>query len=158
MTTTSKRSTSSNVELVDTQGRGVEKFTERGIVVGDKEYEVDCVVFATGFEAGISYTRLTGFDPIGRDGVPLSRHWQNGVRTLHGITTDRFPNLLFLGGNQHSAGASNAVHLLDEQASHAAYIVSEVKRRGHRTVEPSAEVVDGYTDNDLAARRTTRPR
>ncbi len=137
---------SSNVELVDTQGRGVEKFTEGGIVVGDKEYEVDCVVFATGFEAGISYTRLTGFDPIGRDGVPLSRHWQNGVRTLHGITTDRFPNMLLLGGNQHSAGASNAVHLLDEQASHAAYIVTEVKRREHRTVEPSAEVVDGYTD------------
>ena len=137
---------SSNVELVDTQGRGVEKFTERGIVVGDKEYEVDCVVFATGFEAGISYVRLTGFDPIGRDGVLLSRHWQNGVRTLHGITTDGFPNLLFLGGNQHSAGASNAVHLLDEQASHAAYIVTEAKRRGHRTVEPSAEVVDGYTD------------
>jgi cyclohexanone monooxygenase len=135
-----------NVELVDTQGRGVERFTERGIVAGDREYEVDCVVFATGFEAGISYTRLTGFDPAGRDGVPLSRHWQNGVRTLHGITTDRFPNLLFLGGNQHSAGASNAVHLLDEQAGHAAYILKEARRQGHRTVEPSGEAVDGYTD------------
>jgi cation diffusion facilitator CzcD-associated flavoprotein CzcO len=136
---------SPNVELVDTQGRGAEAFTERGVVVGGKEYEVDCVVFATGFEAGISYIRLTGFDVIGREGVPLSRHWQNGVRTLHGMTTDKFPNLLLLGGNQHSAAAANAVHLLDEQAIHAAYIVQQVKQRGIKAVEPTAEAVDDYT-------------
>ena len=135
-----------NVQLVDTKGRGVEEFTERGIVVDGKEYEVDCVVFATGFEAGISYVRLTGFDVIGRDGIPLSRHWDGGVRTLHGITTDKFPNLLMLGGNQHSAGAANAVHLLDEQATHAAYILKEAKQRGFRTVEPTSEAVDNYTD------------
>jgi cyclohexanone monooxygenase len=135
-----------NTRLVDTEGRGVEKFTERGIVVDGKEHEVDCVIFATGFEAGISYVRLTGFDVVGRGGVTLSEHWRSGVRTLHGITTDKFPNLLLLGGNQHSAGASNAVHLLDEQASHAAYIVTEAKQRGFRTVEPTAEAVDGYTD------------
>jgi len=135
-----------NVQLVDTQGRGVQAFSERGIVVEGKEYEVDCVVFATGFEAGISYIRLTGFDVIGRDGIALSRHWEAGVRSLHGITTDKFPNLLMLGGNQHSAGAANAVHLLDEQATHAAYIVKETKQRGFRTVEPTAEAVDNYTD------------
>ncbi|WP_395715172.1 flavin-containing monooxygenase [Reyranella sp.] len=137
---------SPNTRLVDTEGRGVEKFTERGIVVDGKEYEVDCVIFATGFEAGISYIRLTGFDVVGRGGVKLSEHWGSGVRTLHGMTTDKFPNLLLLGGNQHSAGASNAVHLLDEQATHVAYIVSEARQRGLRTVEPTAEAVDGYTD------------
>jgi hypothetical protein len=103
-------------------------------------------VFATGFEAGISYIRLTGFDVVGRGSIRLSEHWDKGVRSLHGITIDKFPNLLMLGGNQHSAGASNAVHLLDEQATHAAYIVSEVKRRGFHTVEPTAEAVDNYTD------------
>ncbi len=134
------------VELVDTEGRGVEQFTPHGIVVAGKEYKVDCVVFATGFEAGISYVRLTGFDVTGRDGLRLSEHWRNGVRTLHGMTTDRFPNLMFLGGNQHSATATNAVHLLDEQATHVAHIVKQARQRQAAMVEPSAEAVDGYTD------------
>ncbi len=113
------------VELVDTGGEGVREFARDGIVVAGKEYPVDCVIFATGFEAGISYVRLTGFDVVGRDGTRLSDHWRSGVRSLHGITTDRFPNLLMVGGNQHSVAAVNAVHLLDEQSTHVAYIVGK---------------------------------
>jgi cyclohexanone monooxygenase len=134
------------VELVDTEGRGVEEFTRHGIVVAGNEYPVDCVIFATGFEAGISYVRLTGFDIVGRDGARLSNHWSRGVRTLHGITTDQFPNLLMIGGNQHSVAAVNAVHLLDEQATHVAYIVQEGTNRKLRTIEPSPEAVDEYTE------------
>jgi cyclohexanone monooxygenase len=129
---------------VDTQGRGVERFTKRGILVGETEYEVDCVVFATGFEAGISYTRLTGFEIYGRGGTPLSEHWRQGVRTLHGITTDKFPNCLFVGGNQHSAAAVNAVHLLDEQARHVAYVVGQARDRGALVLEPSPDAVEDY--------------
>jgi len=139
------------VELVDTDGRGVEEFTTRGIVVDGKEYPVDCVIFATGFEAGISYVRLTGFDVVGREGKRLSEHWQAGVRSLHGIMTDGFPNLLLIGGNQHSAGAANAVHLLDEQATHVAYIVEQARRRGVGRIEPTAQAVDAYTEVIRAA-------
>jgi cyclohexanone monooxygenase len=135
-----------NVELVDTKGRGVEEFTKHGIVVDGKEYEVDCVIFATGFEAGISYVRLTGFDVVGRDGKRLSQHWQAGVRTLHGMMTDAFPNLFLVGGNQHSVAAVNAVHLLDEQATHVAYIIQECAKRHLSAIEPSTEAVDTYTE------------
>jgi len=135
-----------NVKLVDTQGRGVEEFTRHGIVVGDKEYKVDCVIFATGFEAGISYVRLTGFDIVGREGKRLSEHWRNGVRTLHGMTTDGFPNLFLMGGNQHSVAAVNAVHLLDEQASHVAHVIKQVRQRQFETIEPTTEAVDAYTE------------
>lgn len=135
-----------NVELVDTQGRGIDSFTEHGIVANDKEYQVDCVIFATGFESGISYVRLTGFDVVGRAGQPLSRHWKDGVRSLHGMMTDGFPNLFLVGGNQHSAAAANAVHLLDEQALHVAYIIKEVARRQLNTVEPTEEAVVSYTE------------
>lgn len=134
------------VELVDTEGQGVREFTRHGIVVGGKEYPVDCVIFATGFEAGISYVRLTGFDVAGRDGTRLSNHWCSGVRTLHGITTDKFPNLLMVGGNQHSVAAVNAVHLLDEQATHVAYIIKEGATRKLGTIEPSTAAVDEYTE------------
>ena len=135
-----------NVKLVDTQGRGVEEFTRHGIVVGDKEYKVDCVIFATGFEAGISYVRLTGFDIVGREGKRLSEHWRNGVRTLHGMTTDGFPNLFLMGGNQHTVAAVNAVHLLDEQASHVAHVIKQVRQRQFETIEPATEAVDAYTE------------
>ncbi len=134
------------VELVDTEGQGVRAFTSHGIVIAGQEYPVDCVIFATGFEAGISYVRLTGFDVIGRDGTKLSKHWDSGVRTLHGITTDKFPNLLMIGGNQHSVAAVNAVHLLDEQATHVAYIIKEGASRKLGTIEPSAAAVDEYTE------------
>ena len=134
-----------NVHLVDTSSTGIERFTPKAMVAGGKSYEVDCVVFATGFEHGISYTRLTGFELWGRGGISLSEHWAKGVRTLHGFSTDRFPNCFFVGGNQHSAQANNAVHLLDEQAEHLRYIFGEIKKRGIVALEPSVAAVDEYT-------------
>jgi len=136
----------SNVHLVDTDGKGVEAFWEGGIVVGGKEIPIDCVVFATGFEAGIDYTRLTGFELYGTGGIALSEHWHGGVRSLHGMNTDRFPNCYFVGGTAHSASAVNAVHLLDEQASHIAYIISEANARHVTKVEASTDAVDDYTN------------
>ena len=133
-----------NVRLVDTAGQGVERITEHGIVVRGQEYGVDCLIFATGFEAGISYRRLTGFELYGRDGVELSQHWGAGVRTLHGLMSDKFPNCFFAGGNQQSAAAINTVSLLDEQAEHVAYICRTVEERGMGQVEPSAQAVDEY--------------
>ncbi|MDB5821119.1 MAG: monooxygenase [Rhizobacter sp.] len=133
-----------NVKLVDTGGRGVDRLTERGVVADGVEYGVDCLIFATGFEAGISFTHLTGFEIRGRDGVELSEHWRAGVRTLHGLTTDQFPNCFLMGGNQQSASAVNAVHLLDEQAQHIAYIYQTMRERHITRVEPSAEAVDAY--------------
>jgi len=135
-----------NVHLVDTSGCGIERFTPTAMVVRDKAYDVDCVIFATGFEAGIGYTRLTGFELWGRGGITLSEHWAQGVRTVHGLMTDRFPNCFFVGGNQHSAQANNAVHLLDEQAEHVSYILGELKKREIATIEPSVAAVDDYSE------------
>ena len=58
--------------LIDTDGQGVERITPTGVVVAGVEYEVDCIVFASGFEVGTELTRRTGFDVTGRDGVTLS--------------------------------------------------------------------------------------
>jgi cyclohexanone monooxygenase len=133
-----------NVKLIDTQGRGVERLTKRGIVAAGQEHRADCIIFATGFEAGITYSRLIGFEIIGREGIQLSEHWRQGVRTLHGMTTDKFPNCLLVGGNQQTVAAVNAVHLLDEQARHLAYTLRAAEERGASRLEPSAEAVDDY--------------
>lgn len=61
------------MHLVDTDGHGVDRITEKGVVVGDTEYEVDCLIYASGFETNTDYNTRVGFDPIGRDGVVLAR-------------------------------------------------------------------------------------
>jgi cation diffusion facilitator CzcD-associated flavoprotein CzcO/aminoglycoside phosphotransferase (APT) family kinase protein len=62
----------SNVQLIHTDGQGVERITERGVVALGEEYEVDCIIYATGFEVGTAYTERAGYDVVGRLGLRLS--------------------------------------------------------------------------------------
>jgi cyclohexanone monooxygenase len=132
-----------NVELVDTNGKGVERLTENGVVVGGKEYPVDCLIFATGFEVGTSYTRRAGYDIIGRGGQTLSEHWADGLKTLHGLTSSGFPNCFFLGFTQGAITIS-VPQALKEQAQHVTYMVTKAKARGHEVLEPTAQAQDAY--------------
>ena len=56
------------------------------------EYEVDCIIYASGFEVGTAHTRRAGYDMTGRDGVTLSEYWADGMRTMHGMHVHGFPN------------------------------------------------------------------
>src|SRR5262249_10328326 len=106
-----------NVTLVDTRGRGVERVTERGVGANGIEFEIDCLIYATGFEVGTDYTRRAGYDVVGRGGVSLRDKWADGLSTLHGMHTRGFPNCFVLGPQQ--AGFTvNFPHLLDEQSRH----------------------------------------
>ena len=134
-----------NVELVDTGGHGVERLTRNAVVANGREYEVDCLIFATGFEVGTSYTRRAGYDIIGKDGVTLSDYWADGLRTLHGLTVHNFPNCFFLGFTQ-TAITISVPQALGEQARHVAYIVSQARERGATTVEPTVEGEQAYVD------------
>jgi cyclohexanone monooxygenase len=132
-----------NVTLVDTHGRGVERLTETAVVVDGKEYEVDCLIFATGFEVGTSYTRRAGYDIVGRGGRKLSDHWGDGIRTLHGLTTAGFPNCFFLGFTQ-TAITISVPQALNEQARHVTHVVTEAKRRSASVLEPTPEAEEAY--------------
>ena len=68
-----------NVTLVNTDGKGVDKITETSVWVNGEEYEVDCLIYATGFEVGTEYARRSGYELHGRDGVSLTQHWADGV-------------------------------------------------------------------------------
>jgi cyclohexanone monooxygenase len=132
-----------NVHLIDTQGMGVEGLTEKGVIANGQEYELDCLIFATGFEVGTSYTRRAGYDIVGRGGQTLSQHWGDGIRTLHGLTTTGFPNCFFLGFTQ-TAITISVPQALNEQADHVAYMVSQARDRGVAALEPTAEAEDAY--------------
>ena len=125
-----------NVTLVDTEGRGVEEITETAIVANGRAYEVDCLIYATGFEVGTSYTRRSGYEVVGREGLTLSEKWKNGVSTLHGMHARGFPNC-FIVSNSQSGFTANFPHMLNEQSKHIAYIIAEAGKRQARTVEAS---------------------
>jgi cyclohexanone monooxygenase len=125
-----------NVTLLDTQGRGPDAITETGVVVAGKEYQVDCIIFATGFEVGTAYARRMGFEIYGRGGRSLSEAWVNGIRSLHGVCCRGFPNLLHMGTSQN--GQSYCVtYTLDEQAEHIAAILKQAQLRKACLIEPS---------------------
>ena len=134
-----------NVHLVDTDGLGVERITPNGVVVGGKEYALDCIVFATGFEVGTTYTRRAGYDIIGRGGQTLSQKWSDGVKTFHGLTSHGFPNCFFLGFTQ-SAVTVNVPHALGEQATHVVYMLNEAADRGCVRIEPTIEAEQWWQD------------
>ena len=127
-----------NVKLVDTMGRGVDRITEKGLVFDGVEYEVDCIIFATGFEVGTSYTRRAAFEVYGRGGKSLTEHWADGVKTLHGFYSSGFPNCFHMGIIQNAITA-NFPHMLEEQAQHITELIQHAKQNEARCIEPSAE-------------------
>lgn len=126
-----------NVALVDTQGQGVERITPKGVVVDGKEYELDCLIYATGFEFGTDYTRRLGFDIHGRGGQSLTAKWHDGASTLHGMHTHGFPNLFFVTIVQ-AANSPNFTHMLNEEAKHIAYIIGKCRAENITLVEADA--------------------
>ncbi|OBB14635.1 monooxygenase [Mycolicibacterium setense] len=126
-----------NTTLVDTDGRGPDQIDESAVIVAGTRYEVDCLVFATGFEVGTSYAERVGFDPVGRGGLTISEKWAKGPETLHGIQCHGFPNAFFTNTN-HAPRTANYTHLADEQARHMAYVIASAGQRGANVVEVTA--------------------
>jgi cyclohexanone monooxygenase len=127
-----------NVTLVDTRGHGVDRVTEKGLVFDGIEYEVDCIIFATGFEVGTAYTRRSGYEIYGRGGRSLTEHWGDGLRTLHGFYSAGFPNCFHMGITQNALTA-NFPHMLDEQSRHIAQLIQYAKQNEARCIEPTPE-------------------
>ncbi len=141
-----------NVHLIDTQGRGIDRITPKGIVANGVEYELDCIIFGTGFEVGTEYTRRCGYETYGRDGTSLSEHWSEGARTFHGLHSHGFPNS-FMMGTLQTAFTANYPHSLNEQAKHIAFIVSQCMDGNHQLVEASAEAENEWVNTILQLAR-----
>ncbi|MFT7651571.1 MAG: cyclohexanone monooxygenase [Limisphaerales bacterium] len=136
----------SNVSLIDTsESKGVEAITPNGVVVGGVEYEVDCIIYATGFEVGTAYTRRAGYEIIGQDGLTLTDYWSEGLKTFHGYSMNGFPNCFQVGLGQNGFSA-NLTAVLDDQAQHVAYLINEIKQRGARYAQPSKEAESGWVE------------
>ncbi|KAH8882310.1 pyridine nucleotide-disulfide oxidoreductase-like protein [Thozetella sp. PMI_491] len=141
-----------NVHLVDTDGKGVTAITKDGAVVGDKEYPLDVIILATGYrtpaEGGGSPAVRAAIDISGRGGKSLHEKWETqGASTLHGVTSNSFPNLFFASPSQ-SAATGNFVMALEVTFAHVAHIIAEAERRagaGKRAiVEAAVEAEEAF--------------
>jgi len=142
-----------NVELVDVSTtQGVEAITERGIMANGKEYEVDCIIYASGFEITSSYERRLGIPIFGMGGQSIYEHWQDGMRSMHGLMVSGFPNLYMCGGGFVFQLGANYAHGIDVQAGHVAYTISELSRRGIQSANVSHEAEEQWISDQLDTR------
>jgi cyclohexanone monooxygenase len=132
--------------LVDTDGQGVTRITPAGVVAGDREYELDCIIYASGFEVGTEFAQRAGFETVGRDGHTLSDHWADGLRTKHGTHVHGFPNLFIVQPTQGANLISNVPHNLTESGRTIATIVRHALDNGHTQVEVTKEAEDAWIE------------
>jgi cation diffusion facilitator CzcD-associated flavoprotein CzcO len=143
-----------NVTLVDTDGRGLDKMTEKGIMFDGKEYEVDCIIFATGFEVGTDYARRAGYQVHGVNGQSISEKWSEGLSTFHGMHVKGFPNSFFFGPQQ-SGFTATYTYSLDEQSQHMSYILSAAADKGMSRIEASETAEKKWVETIIEKARLT---
>jgi len=135
-----------STRLIDTDGKGVERITEKGVVVAGIEYDVDCIIYASGFEVGTSLLRRTGFHTVGRDGLTLTDYWSEGMRSKHGINVHNFPNAFFVQPTQGANLISNIPHNILESGRTIAMMIKHALDSGARTVEVSKQAEDQWIE------------
>jgi cation diffusion facilitator CzcD-associated flavoprotein CzcO len=144
-----------NVDLVDCPA-GIERVTEHGLVANGETYELDCIIYATGFEAELTpLDRRAGHPVIGRRGITLAEKWKDGSSTLHGLVTRGFPNMFLMPApGQQAVVTVNNTHLLVAGAEHIAKTIAKLRERGIAVFDVSeqaeadwvATIVSTYTD------------
>ncbi|MCB2072456.1 MAG: NAD(P)/FAD-dependent oxidoreductase [Novosphingobium sp.] len=134
-----------NVDLIDVaETQGLEAMTENGFMHRGKEYEIDCMIFASGYEVTSNLKTRWGFDAVtGRDGVSIYDFWADGPKTLHGVMAHNFPNMFFTGYVQGGLNGTTTL-MFSKQGYHASYVIAEALKRGIKAVEPTQEAQDAY--------------
>jgi cation diffusion facilitator CzcD-associated flavoprotein CzcO len=144
-----------NVTLIDCPA-GIERITELGPVVDGQQYEVDGIVYATGFEAEVTpLPRRIGHNILGREGISLAEKWTDGAATLFGLTSHGFPNMFVMPApGQQSVVTVNYTQLAVLGAEVLAGLVASLEERGVESFDPSAaaeadwikQIVETYID------------
>ena len=138
-----------NLTLVDTAGKGIDGMTPTGPSYAGTTYDVDLLIWATGFRTpfGGSPTTKAGIAATGRNGASFDAKFFTNMATLHGVVSRDFPNLFYPGPLQAGATANNSF-VLDQLGQHIAYIISETTKRANGkpcAVEPSVEAEEAWS-------------
>jgi len=140
-----------NVHLIDTRGKGITEITANGPLFEGKEYKLDLLIYATGFEVQKTgtYNRIRG-----ENGLDLEDKYRDGIRTLLGIHTQGYPNLFIMGGYQASF-QFNLTDMLQTQGDHIAACIDYCRRYGHATMDATPEAEEWWVQEVIKHRGKT---
>ena len=144
-----------HVTLVDTAPMGVREINERGVVHDGKEYSLDVLVYATGFQwmATSTFNMITG-----REGVTLQEKWHNqGTKTFLGLHSRGFPNLFIVSGPQGGGGSFNFTDAIDAHGDYVVWMLSTLRDMGVDIVDVKQAPEDEYAEHCRMADITTAP-
>jgi cation diffusion facilitator CzcD-associated flavoprotein CzcO len=131
-----------NVKLVDVRRAPIAEITPTGIRTTDAEYELDTIVFATGFDAMTG--ALMNIDIRGRGAQTIQEKWADGPRTYLGLTTAGFPNLFIVTGPGSPSVLSNMVVSIEHHIEWISDLLAYLRERGYDCVEPTAEAEEEW--------------
>ncbi|WP_096200742.1 flavin-containing monooxygenase [Bacillus sp. FJAT-45350] len=136
-----------NVSLVDVKKASIEEITPNGIRTSDEEYELDAIVFATGFD-GMTGS-LFKIDIRGRDGVSLKEKWENGesTRTYLGIATAGFPNMFMLTGPESPSVLGNMPAAIEQHVEWVMECINHLQENNVGTIEAAIEAEETWSNH-----------
>jgi acetone monooxygenase len=143
-----------NVELIDVRATPIERFTENGLVVNGREFELDVVILATGFDAGTG--ALSRMDVHGRGGVSLTETWNKDIRSTLGLQVHGFPNLFTVAGPlAPSTAFCNMATCLQQQVDWVTDCIAFLGKHDKTVIEPTVEKENEWvTHHDEVANAT----
>ena len=132
-----------NVLLVDASTDGpIEEITPNGIRAGGKEYPVDIIVIATGFDAMTGPLNNLGIK--GRGGRELAQDWRDGPQTYLGLAVAGFPNLFTITGPQSPSVLSNMPVSIEQHVEWITDCIAYMRRNKRTTIEATAQAQDAW--------------
>ena len=134
-----------NVELVDARERAIQRMTPTGVVAGGREFELDCIVFATGFDAMTG--AVLGIDIRGRAGITLKEKWDAGPRTYLGLCSVGFPNLFLITGPGSPSVLTNMIVAIEQHVNWITDCLDDMRREGRATIEATEQAQDDWVDH-----------
>jgi cyclohexanone monooxygenase len=142
-----------NVTLVDIKSNPIEEILPNAVRTGDKDYEVDALVLATGFDA------MTGsvakIDIRGRGGQTLNQKWAEGPRTYLGLMSAGFPNLFIITGPGSPSVLSNMIVSIEQHVDWIAEAIAWMRERGFEAMEAKKQAEDDWVAHVNEVAHTT---
>jgi cyclohexanone monooxygenase len=144
-----------HVHLVDTAPKGVSQINTQGVVHDGKEYPLDVLIYATGFQ----WMATSTFNMVvGREGRTLRDKWQEeGTKTFLGLHSKGFPNLFLISGPQGGGGSFNFTNAIEEHGDYVVWLLETMRDQGNGVVDVEAEHEDAYAKHCRDADQLTRP-
>jgi cation diffusion facilitator CzcD-associated flavoprotein CzcO len=142
-----------NVELVDLKAEPIVEVTASGIRTASRDYDLDIIVFATGFDALTG--SLLNLNISGSQGYQLKDAWSAGPRTYLGLQTPKFPNLFTITGPGSPSVLCNMPIAIEQHVDWITDCIREMRAKGLKRIEASDESAEKWVDEVNAAADAT---